>query len=71
MSHRASIKPSTQQVTLLTELPLLSYKNKQTNTVAAEHSSSTLLIPQPATGHDPEPVPFTSDPPNPSLYTPS
>jgi hypothetical protein len=30
--------------------------------MVAEPESSTPLIPKPATGHDPEPVPFTSHP---------
>jgi len=39
--------------------------------VVADPQGSTLLIPKPATGHDPEPLPLFSDPHNLSLQDPS
>jgi hypothetical protein len=35
--------------------------NVLTNTVIAKAGDSTSQLPKPATGHDPEPVPSTSD----------
>jgi hypothetical protein len=50
-----------RQVSEIWSGDFLHVTNKLTSTVVAETADSTPLIPKPAFGHDPEPVPSTFD----------